>query len=174
MSYVNLFHAILNRLRMSRANFVLAFCWMLGLFLGAIYGDHADHSYAIMMRTAALCRVSIVGLLFLLFFPLLLSAIAVYSNHPQWMVFVCFIKAFLFASCGSLLLITFGSAAWLIRILLQFSDFCTLPFLFWFSIRNIAGRNANTRMDLVICGCAMAVMGALDFCVISPFLVSLL
>ena len=174
MNHKNLFYAFFDRLRVASGSWMLAICWILGLLLGAIYGYRADPSYIHLMRMASSSRTSIVGLILVLYFPLLLSAFAVYSGRPQWLLPICFLKTFIFASCGSSLLTVFGSATWLVRMLLQFTDVCTLPFLLWFCLRNITGYNANTRFDFLVCLVAMTILGTLDFCVISPFLASLI
>ena len=153
---------------------VLPVCWGLGLLLGITYGFAADPSYFLLMRSVASDRMSIVGLLGVLYFPLLVSAFAVYFKRPQWLLLICFFKAFLFASCGSALLISFGSASWLVRLLLQFSDCCTVPLLYWFCMRSITGYSLNTRLDFWICSMCFAVVGIFDYCVISPFLVKLI
>ena len=168
------FHAFSDRLCRISPTYFLTICWISGLLLGTAYGYRADQSSLLLMRVATSSRTSIVGLLLILYFPLLFSAFAVYMNRPHWLVAVSFSKAFLFASCGSSLSVAFNSAAWLIRFLLQFSDICTLPFFYWFCMRNIAGHNDKTRLDLMICCVAIAIWGILDYSVISPFLVKLI
>ena len=174
MNQTKLFHAFLKRLCCMSVTWALPFCWGLGLLLGATYGYRADRSYVLLMRIATSSRMTIVGLFVTLYIPLLLSASAVYLKHPQWLIPICFSKAFLFASCGCALFVVFGSAAWLVRLLLQFSDLCTIPFLYWFCMRNITGRNLNTQSDFLVCCVAAAIIGIFDFGVISPYLVKLI
>lgn len=174
MNQIKLLHAFLSRLRCLSATWVLPFCWVLGLLLGTLYGYCADRSYVLFMRIATTSSMSILGLLFVLYIPLLFSVFAVYFKRPQWLVPICFAKAFLFASCGCALFIVFGSAAWLVRLLLQFSDLCSIPFLYWFCMRNITGRNSNTQSDFLVCCAAAAIIGIFDFGVISPYLVKLI
>ena len=174
MNYRKLFHAISDWIHFIRPAYILALSWVLGLVLGVIYGYQADLSSFLMMRSAASSPMTIVGLLVILYFPLFLSALAVYRNHSHLLILICFLKAFLFASCGSSLNVAFGSAVWLVRFLLQFSDLCSIPFFYWFCIRNITGQSVNTQADILICGVAMAICGIIDFCAISPFLVKLI
>ena len=117
-----IFHAFNNRFRCISPTYSFAFCWIAGLLLGAAYGSRADQTSVLMMRMAASCHMSIVGLLLNLYFPLCISAFAVYKNRPHWLVLFSFIKVFLFASCSTLLGVAFSSAGWLVRLLLQFSD----------------------------------------------------
>ena len=174
MNQSNLLHAFLVQLRCIGIKWALPFCWFLGLLLGTTYGYRADHSYILLLRYAALNRVSFVGLIAALYVPLLLSTLAVYLNHPQWLLPICFIKAFLFTSCGSALLIAYHSAGWLVRLLLQFSDFCTMPFLYWFCMRNIVERKSNLASDFLVCCTGGSIIGIFDFFVISPYLVKLI
>ena len=174
MNQSKLFHTFLKRICCISVTWALPFCWVLGLLLGAAYGYRADRSYVLLMRIAASSRMSLVGLFFALYVPLLLSAFAVYLKHPQWLIPICFAKAFLFASCGSALLVAFRSAAWLVRLLLQFSDLCSMPFFYWFCMRNITGRNLNTQSDFLVCCVVVTTIGIFDFCVISPYLVKLI
>lgn len=171
MNRSKVFYAFFNSLHCIPPTYILAASWGVGLLLGIAYGYRGDPSFELLMRTAVSGRMSIVGLTLLLYVPLLLSALAVYLKFPHFLILVCFSKAFLFASCGASLHMTFGSAAWLVRLLLQFSDICALPFFYWFCMRNITGLNERTRPDLLICCIAFAVMGLFDFTVISPFLV---
>ena len=167
----NMHPRFLHRLCSSTA---LACCWFCGLLIGFLYGRNADPSYFYLMRMAASSCMSIVGLLTALCLPFLISALAVFLMRPQWMLLICFLKAFTFACCGCALTAAFGSAGWLVRILLQFSDCCTIPFFYWFCMRNLSGFSTDTPSDLRVCGIALMIVGTLDFCVISPFLVKLI
>lgn len=166
------FHAFFDRLRCIYPTYSLAICWIAGLLLGTAYGYRADHFYLHLMRIAVFSHMSIVGLLIILYFPLLFSAFAVYMKRPHWLAVVSFLKAFLFSSCGAALYVAFGSAGWLVRLMLQFSDICSLPFFYWFCMRNITGQKNLMWHDLLICCAVMAILGLFDFCLISPFLVN--
>ena len=174
MNRSKVFYAFSSSLRCIRPSYVLAGSWVAGLFLGTAYGCRVDHSFLLLMRIAISSHTSIVGLARLLYIPLLLAALAVCFHYPQWLITVCFSKAFLFAACSASLYAAFGSAAWLIRIMLQFSDTCTLPFLYWFCMRNISDLHEKFRFDLLVCLVAATILGLFDFCVISPFLVKLI
>lgn len=174
MNHTNFFHASIQRLHRICTAWMLPFCWILGLLLGVAYGCRTDRSYILLMRIAAPSRVSFVGLLFVLYIPLLLAAFAVYYKQQQWLLPICFLKAFLFASCGSALFTVYHSATWLVRLLLQFSDFSFMPFLYWFCMKNMAGRNGNLLSDFLVCCIAGAIIGIFDFGIISPYLVKLI
>lgn len=163
-----------NRLCCTNVSLELAICWFLGLLSGAIYGCHTDPAYLHMMRAAAFDRVSIVGLFLLLYFPLFLSAFAAYINKPHWIVVICFVKTFLFASCSFALYDVFHSATWLVRIMLQFSEVISLPFYYLYCLRNISTMRSHIQKDTLLFGAVNFLIGILDYCVISPFLVDII
>ncbi len=153
---------------------VLACCWISGLLLGSTYSYGAGESYFLLMRMAATSRVSIVGLLFLLYFPFLIAAYFALTLRPQSMLILCFCKAFIFACCGFAATSVFGTAGWMIRMLLQFSDCCIIPFFIWFCLRNISEPSVSIKWDLLLCSFVALFVAVLDFCVISPFLANLI
>lgn len=162
--------AFIRRIRLA----ALAFCWCSGLMLGLHYAYRADSTYFLLMRMAASCRVSIVGLLTAVFLPFLLSALAVYISRPELLLPVCFLKAFSFSCSAAAVSAAFGSAGWLIRFLLNFSECCTLPLLCLFWIRHISGVKRPAGRDFLICCIAVLTIGALDYLLISPYLVDLI
>lgn len=153
---------------------VLAACWLTGLLLGIFYAARAGDTYSLLMRMAPSCRVSISGLAASALLPFLFAAFAVYISKPELLILVCFLKAFSFACCGFGVMDAFGSAGWLIRPLLQFSDGCTIPLLCWFSIRHISDIQPTWRADIGVCCMIAAVAVGFDYCLVSPFLVTLI
>lgn len=152
----------------------LAFAMMAGAFFGAYLANQSVDSFLPLMLVAAGCRMSIVGLIASRFLPFLFAAFAVYIAKYWLLIPVIFIKGCSITWCGCLTVTAFGSAGWLVQPLLQFSDFLLLPALFWFCIRRISEARATIWRDLKICGAAFVLTGALDYCIISPFLVMLL
>ena len=170
----NTFRKILSFISCKMNWIILAVVWLIGLFVGMYLGSNADNSYFLLMRMALNTRVSIVGLLGISCLPFLLSAYAVYLGKPKLILLVCFCKAVLFTSCGYAVLISFGSAGWLIRLLLQFSDIVLLPLYCWFSIRHIHGKETTLKRDTAVCILAAACAGSIDYCLVSPFLAMLI
>lgn len=153
---------------------LLAVVWITGLFVGMYFGANAGDHYFLLMRTAADTRVSIIGLIANSCLPFLLSAYAVYLGKPRLALLVCFCKAVLFTSCGFAALSSFGSAGWLVRLLLQFSDVVLIPLFCWFSIRHIHGAGITLKRDTALCLFAAALVGSMDYCLVSPFLAMLI
>lgn len=153
---------------------ILGVCWSFGLLLGFAYGTNANPLHFQLMRVAAFEHTSIIGLVIVLYIPLLLSALAVNYMCPQMLLLICFVKAFLFAACSGVIAAEFGSSGWLIRFLLQFSDCCAVPLLYLFSIRNISVQKSGIQFDFLLSSIVLLIVGCVDYFVISPFLVRLI
>jgi hypothetical protein len=144
--------------------------WLSGLILGTIFSAIAGNHYFLLMRMAPQSHVSIVGLAVTVLLPFLLSAFAVYKDRPWMLHLICSTKVFTFAFCGFGITAAYGGAGWLVRLLLQFSDICTVPILCWFALRHLTGKRIGWKRDIGIClGLAVAVC-CLDLWYISPFL----
>lgn len=151
---------------------LLAFGFMLGLFAGCLIFFSAESESASWMRAAADSRVSIVGLLSVILLPFLFSAFAVFIGQPWLLLPMAFCKAVSFSMVSLGLMVSFGSAGWLMRILLMFPDLLTLPLLFFFWLRCASGEGLKVWSCL---GCLMVALaiGSMDFYIISPFLAGL-
>lgn len=149
---------------------LLAVFWIAGMLTGLHISNTVNAFDNSLMRAAVLSGVSMVGLLAVVLFPLILSAIAVYFSVPLFFFLLSFGKAFGFAFCSFRILTAFGSAGWLVRWLLLFSDTCMSVVLLWFWIRNINGIGASSKKDLAVCAAFALLIGCFDYFVVSPFL----
>lgn len=153
----------------------VAFCfaWLFGLLSGCFTGLLSVPYAFSLMRSAVLQPVSIVGLLFALFFPLLISYFAFLCEKPIVTWIVSFLKMFAFGYCGILIGQYYDSAAWMLRLLLLFSDgiYLLVLFLLWF--RHSDGCLRSLSRDFFITAVAGAVIVIVDISVVSPFLVEL-
>ena len=152
---------------------LLALFWAAGLLLGAIFSLSADTLLLPTMRTALFGSMSISGLLASLLLPLLFTAFAVYISQPILILLIAFLKAFLFSFTAMGLLMTFGASAWLIRILLMFSETLTLPLLWWLWMY-LLSENCMVRYGTIPVGLAIVLFGCVDYTFIGPFLAALL
>lgn len=153
---------------------ILIFTWVLGLCLGIGFGRGLPDSFSSLMRAAAFDRVSIVGLFTVLLVPFLISAFAVYFSAPAAILPVILFKAFSFGCSCSGIVHAFGSAAWLVRILLLFSDCVGTTVLLWFSLRSISGKRDTFLKDTALCVLICFFTGAVDYLLVSPFLMELM
>ena len=150
---------------------ILACSWTLGLVFGIC--SVASGSFGPVFQQAADLSPSFFSIISVLFLPLVISLLALFAGW-RWVIFpLAFLKALSFAYVGWSILAAFGSAGWLIRLLLMFSDCTTVPLLWWFwnkalTLEFDALVPASFSAALTILG-----IGILDYGVISPFLVSL-
>lgn len=147
----------------------LAACFLSGLFFGVWMSYGVEFSVSL-MRGVMDSAVSIVSLLGVLLLPLLFSALAVYFSKPRWLFGIAFLKAFSFAFVSAGICTGFGSAGWLVRSLILFSDGLSLPLLWLYWLRHIPGRRTFQAADvMVIAGCIGSI-GLLDQFLIIPLL----
>ncbi|MGM9548844.1 MAG: hypothetical protein ACI3V5_03265 [Faecousia sp.] len=153
---------------------ILAFCWIAGLLSGAYVFRSAGSSLDSLMRGALFRPVSIAGLLCVTIFPFLFSAFAVYISEPRLLLLVCFGEAFVFSFVSLGLTQCGGSAGWLIRWLLSFSTSLTAPLLYLYWLRHLTGRKRFCSLEAAGMLCMCALIGSVDFRLISPFLAGLI
>ena len=128
----------------------LALLWLFGLLLGAAAFRGSEGVLVSLMGPAVVCRVSIVSLLIPVFLPFLFAALAVYLSHSGLLAVVCFLKAacFSFVSCGAAA--CYGSAGWLIWILLMFHDIGGCILLYWYALRHISSARGFSLGELAL------------------------
>lgn len=151
----------------------VSLCWTAGLLIGTLFAARGNPSCSSMMRLAAGCRASIVGLAAAAVLPFLLAAYAALFSRPALLLAVCGCKAFCLCSVACLTVGAFGSAGWLIQPLLQFTGLCTAPLLCWFCLRHLSGAAPTLRRDLRICIFLALLAAGIDYTVVSPFLARL-
>ena len=152
---------------------ILAFTLLFGFIIGSLCSGFADPSFASMMRTAALSRVSIVGLLPVLLLPFLFSAFAVLIGY-RWLIYpVIFSKAFLISYLSSVIFASYPDSGPLFAFLFLMADYMTLPVLcrFWFCCFCQPGIKPVDVYGTVL---LILGIGLFDCQVVSPFLASLL
>lgn len=149
---------------------VLLFLWLVGLIAGYCIFFLYRPYLSVQMRSVISQPVSIVGLLCTVFFPFLCTYASISANRPVLIWAVCFFKAVAFSFSFACVSVLFGSAAWIIRFLLMFSDICSLLplFLIWIRSSGDAGMY-NFGMSAVFA----LVLAAVDYFFISPFLIGL-
>lgn len=153
---------------------VLAFIWCVGLAGGIGISFFAGDSFVSLMRMAAGRPASIVNLLMVSMLPFLFSAVAVFLRSRYLLSAVCFIKAFLFGFVSSGAYMAFGSAGWLVWLMVMFSDiFCLIP-LWWYWISGIRCDKSPQILHLIGCFVAAFFIISLDCRFISPLLAGLI
>lgn len=152
----------------------LAFSFFLGLVCGSLAYLSAGKSLIPLMRSTLHVPVSIVGPLCVSVFPILLSAYAVFLSNFVLLLPLCFAKAFLFSFVSLGISQAFASAGWLMRSLLLFGSWTSLPILYWYWLRSLTpGYRFHFWETLFVCSLT-CLLGSIHFGIISPFLVRLI
>ncbi len=157
----------------ARRGCVLAAVWITGLVLGCILGMRTNEIYRYLMRSAAQSAVSIIGLLATAGVPFLFVYFSVYISRPKLIYLICFLKACSYSLTGMMILSVYGSAGWLVRLLLQFTESGAMILLCWFACGHLEGSREKLGTDTVICSVLLLCLGCMDHCYVSPFLAML-
>lgn len=150
----------------------LCLFWIAGLPIGYLFVGQLSETYYSLMRMAVKTPVSIVGLMTVIFLPLLLSVVALAFSKPLLFVPLAFLKSFLYSFTVSAVMFVFNDAGWLVAGLLLFSESLMNVLLLWFWFRNLH-RNHTFFKDVMISTFIAAAVFVIDFYAVSPFLVSL-
>ena len=152
----------------------LALSWFIGVLLGIPAALAASEFLVPMMHESVQCSVSITGLLAATLLPFLLSAYAVSLSEPWLLLIISALKAFGFSYCACGVSLAFGQSSWLVRFLFLFSDHCLIPVLYLYWLRHIHGQTKAAVWELPTCVCVALLVGSIDYCLIAPFLVTLI
>lgn len=151
----------------------LAFLWVSCLVVGCFIAS-GDSFIVSLMRLAPGSEVSIVGLAVVLILPLLISVVGLYYQKPVVVYAFSSLKAF----CSGYLLyavsVAFGSASWLMRMLLLFSDIGITIIVLWLVFRHLNGRGRTFKADIALSFFAAIMIGIMDYLLVTPFLQSLM
>ena len=153
--------------RIERMIFLFSAFWLAGLLLGMIAAADLDELFLPLMRPSASGGVSIIRQFAAVLLPFLFAAIAAYGNKPRLLYVLCFVKTFTFGFCSMLVYCAYGSAGWLIRLLMQFSDILSLPLLCWYCLR-LLHRQKPCR-DLICCTLLAGIFVCIDHFAVLPF-----
>lgn len=151
----------------------LAFLWSASLICGVYLGGKYQ-SVVFLMRLSPFYQVSIVGLIFVLILPVF---IAIISTHCYGWIAIYIISLVRGIWSGCTLSITaaaFHTGAWLICLLVHFSEMILNLVLLWYLFRRAINRNDHSRKDAIIMSVSALLIGAVDYFIISPFAVTLI
>lgn len=152
--------------------FILAFLWTASIILGAVFAANAGEKLAPVVFASVHHSVSLAGLVIILLLPLAVSAICIYSRCYTPIFLICCCKGLVVGYCLYAVLLVFETAGWIIWPMLTFADSTMLVPLFWFWLRSLK-RNSLVFADLIVCLICAAVIGCLDYYIISPYLIEI-
>ena len=148
---------------------VLGLFWIVGLLAGGscfLFG--ADHLIP-QMRVSLNGNVSIVCFFCLIFLPPFLSILAASTGMHSLLYVIAFGKAFLHAFASMALLLSFGSAGWLVRLLLGFSGILSAPVLYRFWLRCLCSGSGLSALEVFCFISVYLLIGSIDYRLIMPF-----
>lgn len=151
----------------------LLLIWAISSVLGVFFAYSTRNELIPMIRYSVTQPVSLSGTLVVGVLPLFIGFMAVLCSEHWLLPVIGAWKAFAFSYSACGISLAYGAAGWLIRGLLLFSDALLIPALCVFCIRYGSGNRAQLKLEWYAWLLLVAVVGCLDYLVVSPFLVSL-
>ena len=146
----------------------VALCCLISSGFGVLCSTALSPIYISLMHISAGRSVSIVGSFVAVVVPYFVSVLVV-TNFKRWLIYaICSVRIFLFTAAYFAISAGFGSAGWLIGLMLLFPDITLIPMLIFMSIRQFLGLSA--KRDRVLAMVYIGVIGILNYCTVSPFL----
>lgn len=151
----------------------LCVSWFLGLVTGWYCSCTNSLDLVSLMRTAASCRVSIVGITLSTLSPLIITGFIAIVSTPKLLLLIAFLRAFCFSYCAHLVTFAFPNAGWLVLVILFFRNFLWMFLLFrcWLSI--LTGEFLGKIRFALFCAIISLTLIAIEYVVILPFWVNL-
>ena len=150
-----------------KRNFLLFLIWVIGLLLGTLLCNFASFNCIEFLYEAVSVKPSIPGLLLVCTLPVALSSIAICSRVFLIAYLLVFLNAISLGFCGTIINISFGSSAWIIRPMLLLSSGCASVLMWWLLLQNNLEKHNRKHIRLaLIISCLVCI---LDFLFISPF-----
>ena len=167
---VTAFHYLKSR----KMNIILlAFFSLVGCSFG-VYISHLSDGYTFyLMRMAAASPVSIVGLTFVILLPFLSTAFTVWISKPLLLLPISFFNSFSFTFILCCTIASFGSAGWLVCVMLLFTNSTVHFCLFRIWIRCFNGSFRSCAEDLFRCFWYSLAISFVDYFFVAPYLVQL-
>lgn len=147
--------------------------WIAGLVSGGVVAYHAEPSVIAIVRTSVTYVASLPGLLLMLFLPAVLSVIVAKNFSAYWVMPLVFVKAMCFGFACCICCDAFGSAGWLIRCLLLFSDTVSAFALVCLWLRLFFNPAFSTKQTIKHITILSIGLFCFEHFVVSPFVVSL-
>lgn len=156
------------RPKTSMRNFRLILIWGIGLILGVLLCDTAPYNCTEMLYETISVKPSLLSLFLICVLPVSLSAIAVCLPFFPIAYLLLFLCSVTHGFCGTVVNLTFGSSAWIIRPLILFSSGCTTVLVFWILFQSHTGRCIKKNICLALTLSFLVCI--LDLFLVSPFL----
>jgi len=155
--------------------YLFAFCtvWCLGIVVGYAYARALSDELLITIQNSVLTSTNIWSTVLSGFIPFLLFAVTL-RYFPGLTLFpYLFFKAVLFFFCSFSIHLAFGSAGWLMQILLLFSDSCLLLPMLWCLLKWFSGEWSYRSRAFFTFAFLSAVVPLVDYYIVNPFCLGL-
>ena len=148
--------------------------WLCGLTLGVFlslhsFSDIRDIAYGIIGN-----RASLFALLTCNIMPVLICAIAFFFDKPAIVLPVLFSESMLFSYCSQSIVLCFGDAGWLVRIMLTVSGSLSVLILLLYCCLNLDRTRDQLVSNTALTAVIVAVFVCFDFYAAQPFCAALL
>ena len=144
----------------------LSTCWVAGLIAGSVsFIQNADPILPL-MRISSFGDVSIVCFCRLLALPPLLSMLSM--GIPALLYAIAFGRAFLFSYSSMVLLVSYGTAGWLVRLLVGFSGLFSCPILYRLWLRGLCTNRRLSVSEMLIFIFCFFLIGIIDYSMVAP------
>lgn len=148
----------------------LALFWLGGFLCGVLTSLKWEGVVSSLIGSAFAESISMVVLVLVTFFPFLISAFAVSASCPVLILPISFCKAFLFSFVSFGFWRFYGSAGWMVHLLLMFPNLVAMPSLYYFWQRHISGEQGVQRWELIGALMLCVLLGSIEYCILSPLL----
>ncbi len=152
---------------------ILVFFWISGTCIGLYFGFRHDQLLADLMLQAVSSHALWTGCFLKVLFPLLLCIGAAIFSFPAAIYASCLVKGICFSCCTYAVYITFNCAAWIVYLLLLFSDLCVIVMLFLLLFKILLQQRLTQKIIPAYIAVALLCC-AVDYFVLSPFLTRLM
>ena len=155
-----------------RPGIPLAISWICGISVGSLLAVLLKESSIPLLKASLDCSVSVISLVLVLLTPVFAVFVSLLTSH-EWIVYIfSFMKGVCTGHGVLVLLFCFGNSAWLLYVLLAFSNILTLIPIFFLWLTQLNAKRFSVFGNLlyiifVICICAI------DYLLISPCVLAL-
>lgn len=153
---------------------LLAISFVSGLVAGTAVSSSAGDLIVRTIPDALSVSGSLSGILTAALVPFALSALAIVMGRPALLYPIAFWKAFLTGFLGFAVLAAYGSAGWLVRSLMLFTECLTLPVLLIYWFLHLSPERLSVPLSTAAAVFAAVLTGTFDYCIVSPFLAAVI
>lgn len=158
----------------ARYKFLICAVWTSAFFFGCMISKLCSVTTVSLMRSLLYQRPSIVSLLAVIILPFLISFCVFQAQKPYLIMPLIFAKAAMFGFTTASVAFAFGSAGWMLRWLLLFSDSLANAVLLCLWLKHATSKDSAYITDLCIYIAIVICFVCFDVYIIGPYLLTLI